>query len=90
MHYIISGIGSRIDPSESHATPENSKNLLYKYPNYDDLRWWRRTFRTYLLGQGYGGFVRLAVGTNQTDVYFYSNKGSKLNYQTSIPPRKKD
>jgi hypothetical protein len=38
MHYIVSGIGSRIDPSEGHLTPENSKNLLYRYPTYDDLR----------------------------------------------------
>ncbi|KAI6230406.1 Tartrate-resistant acid phosphatase type 5 [Aphelenchoides fujianensis] len=89
MHYIVSGVGSRIDPSEENFSENYSKDLLYRYPKYSDLDWHHRTLRTYLLGRGWGGYVRFAVGVNQTDVFFYAGDEASLTHKTTILPRAK-
>ncbi|KAI6181648.1 Tartrate-resistant acid phosphatase type 5 [Aphelenchoides besseyi] len=89
MHYIVSGAGSRVDPSEANFNDVNAKDLLYRYPKYSDLSWFHRSLRTYHLGTEWGGFVRLSVTANQTEVFIYAGEDAELTYKFSIPSRPK-
>ncbi|KAI6183122.1 Tartrate-resistant acid phosphatase type 5 [Aphelenchoides bicaudatus] len=89
MHYVVSGIGSRLDISDEHLNEETSRILLYRYPTSSDIHWLKRTMRTHLLGRGHGGFVNLVVKANEAELIFHASKDAPETYRASIPPRKR-
>ena len=81
MDYIVSGAGSRGDPSDRHEGDLPEGSVLFRYPTigvpYDVFGWFN-----------HGGFVNVNVNRDVARFTFY-NEELEQKYETYLRPRQR-
>ena len=80
MNYIISGAASRTDRSFKHENDVPSDAILLRDP-----KGWNPFSQ---MGFSNGRFIHVRIGNKEARLNFYSGKGDRILYHTSINPRK--
>ena len=81
MDYIVSGAGSRGDPSNKHEDELPMGSLLFRYPTvgipYDVFGWFN-----------HGGFINVNVNRDVAHFSFYNEELEK-EYEMNLRPRRR-
>ncbi|KAE9553348.1 hypothetical protein FO519_003411 [Halicephalobus sp. NKZ332] len=81
MDYIVSGAGSRGDPSDKHEDEVPRGSVLFRYPTwgvpFDVFGWFN-----------HGGFINVNIDKNSAHFVFY-NEELERKYETHLRPRQK-